>query len=346
MNKNPFTLMYGTSSSSLIIRDDLNIVIDTFLNNSNMYMYLITGIRGSGKTVLLREITKTFSKNEQWECIDINSQGDITTSLANKLSVALNSNDLLDGWSISLNLKVLTITKANNNKISDPEIIIEKILEKYQKSGKKILVTIDEVNNTLEFKKFVNFYQSLIGKQLPIYLLMTGLKENINSIINDKAMTFLTRSPKINLGPLNESLIALEYEKIFEIEKNKAIKMAKLTAGYAFAYQVLGYLFFESEDKELNSKFIKEYENYLWGNGYSKFWNDLTNVEKKFLIALSKSKDGSKQEIISNDFNSENFSQYRMRLIEKGIIKQTKYGFLDFVLPLFKEYISYAKEFE
>ena len=83
--------------------------------------------------------------------------------------------------------------KNNNN----PEIVIGNILEKLKTFGLKILITIDEVNNTSEFKKFINYYQILISKRLPMYLLMTASNENAIDLINYKAFAFLTRIPKI-----------------------------------------------------------------------------------------------------------------------------------------------------
>lgn len=346
-NKNPFTLMYGISSESSINRDEeLNKILKSFIYDNAMYMYLIVGIRGSGKTVLLRNAYDIISKNDNWVCVDINPQGDIISSLANKLSITMSTKKLLDGWSFSINLPYLTITKEKKETINDPEIISEKIIEKLASESKKILITIDEVNKTNHFKKFVNFYQSLIGKGLPVYLLMTGLKENINIIENDSSMTFLTRAPKIELEPLGLPSIALEYKTIFNIPQNLASEMAKLTNGYAFAYQVLGYLFYEDEKRKINDIFLQKYDSYLWNNGYNKFWNDLTQNEKNFLIALSLCKDGTKNEILEKNIISEsNYSQYRKRLIEKGLIVSNKYGSVSFVLPRFDGFISYAKEF-
>ena len=84
--KNPFTLMYGIPSLSIISRDEqINKIITSFTFNENDYMYLITGIRGTGKTVLLRRLYDIFSKDDNWITIDLNPQGQIITSLANRL---------------------------------------------------------------------------------------------------------------------------------------------------------------------------------------------------------------------------------------------------------------------
>lgn len=346
--KNPFTLMYGIPSLSIISRDEqINKVVTSFTFNENNYMYLITGIRGTGKTVLLRRLYDIFANDDNWITIDLNPQGQIITSLVNRLYDTSKSRKLLDGWKISINLPYITLSKESNEQINDSELIAEKIIEKIAKSGKKVLITIDEVNITEPFKQFVNFYQSMIGKGLPLYLLMTGLKENVNAIINDNSMTFLTRAPKIELEPLSLPNIALEYKRIFDIPDGMSIEMAKLTNGYAFAYQVLGYLFYEKQEQIIDDELIQNYDAYLWKNGYNKFWSDLSKIEKKFMISMAYSSTGSKDEIINQKIiSSSNYSQYRRRLLEKGLIESPSYNSLSFVLPRFKEFIMFAKEFE
>lgn len=345
---NPFTLMYGVSSLSLVSREDsINYIINSFINDKAMFMYLITGIRGCGKTVLLRETSTKLGKENDWIVVDINSQGKIITSLANKLFDESKERKLLSGWSLSINLPYLTLTKEQSEQVNDPEIIAEKILRKLHDNNKKVLITIDEVTNTNDFREFVNFYQHLLGSGIIVFLLMTGLKENINNIINDKAMTFLSRAPKIDLEPLSLPNVALEYQRFLNVTKDEAIKMALMTNGYAFAYQVLGYIMYENKCDKVDKNIIEKYDAYLWANGYTKFWNDLTINEKKFLIGLANSKKGSKEEICSvSELKETNYSQYRRRLLEKGLIIVKGYDKLDFVLPRFREFINYAKEFD
>ena len=44
--------------------------------------------------------------------------------------------------------------------------------------------------------------------------------------------------------------------------------------------------------------------------------------------------------------DKENISQYRDRLLKKGILINTGWGKLDFALPRFREYIKLQKEFD
>ena len=346
MKNNPFTLRYGTMSDSVVTRNDsLNRIISSFTEQTNMYAYLITGIRGSGKTVLLKTVEEEMIKRPNWVVININPQGDIISSIASKMFDLAVIKKIVGKITLTINLGVITLTRESGEKTTDPEIIINHMLELYRSHNLNVLISIDEVNDTLEFKKFINFYQILIAKKYGIYLLMTALIENVNALINDKATTFLSRAPKIVLEPLPLSTIALNYSDTFNIDYSIAAKMAKLTNGYAFAYQVLGYLMFESGKKDVDEELIKQYDKYLWSNGYNKFWNDLTDVERKFLTVLANS-DGKKESILENGFSNVNYSQYRRRLIEKGLISMPKMGCLEFVLPRFKEFINFMKEFE
>lgn len=93
-------------------------------------------------------------------------------------------------------------------------------------------------------RSFAHDFQSLLRDDYPVFALMTGLYENVNSLQNNKNLTFLHRAPKVELGPLKQELIKKEYSKIFRGEDCGTVDaLAKLTKGYAFAYQVIGYLF-------------------------------------------------------------------------------------------------------
>ena len=56
---NPFNLMFGVLPKSYISRaEQEERVVTTFLNNSYGSLYLVTGVRGSGKTVFITQVSK------------------------------------------------------------------------------------------------------------------------------------------------------------------------------------------------------------------------------------------------------------------------------------------------
>ena len=75
------------------------------------------------------------------------------------------------------------------------------MLSHIQKLGKRLLITIDEVTNSENIKIFTSSFQIFLREDYPIFLLMTGLYENIYELQNDKALTFLYRAPKLILEP-------------------------------------------------------------------------------------------------------------------------------------------------
>lgn len=342
-DNNPFSLMFGRPPYSIIKRQEqYQRIVSTFeSNNPSTFAYVITGIRGSGKTVMLRELANDFAKKENWVVLDVNSQNNLVQDLSEKFLYEGKRIKLFLNWSLTINAQLFTLQIGKEEKITNAEIIFETLLKKVNENNKKVLITIDEVTSTSETKRFANFYQAMIGKGYSLFLLMTGLKNNINALINSNASSFLSRVPKIDLEPLNEIEIAREYQKLLDISLPLAASLAKITNGYAFAYQVLGHIFYERNEKEINDKLLEEVDRYLQVNGYDVIWKDLTTQEKKLCFALAKSRAGGASEIMSlTKMKESNYQQYRNSLIEKGIILSAGYGKIDFALPRFKQFVD------
>ena len=98
---------------------------------------------------------------------------------------------------------------------------IETLLDRLNKKGKKVLITIDEAVANENMRIFASQFQIFIRKNYPVFLIMTGLYENIYEIQNDPVLTFLLRAPKIILGPLGINQIKNEYQNIFQIDDEK-----------------------------------------------------------------------------------------------------------------------------
>ena len=62
--QNPFTLIFGKSPLEPVERPvQTNDILDAFTAEQiNQQMFIITGVRGSGKTVMMTEIAQTLRK--------------------------------------------------------------------------------------------------------------------------------------------------------------------------------------------------------------------------------------------------------------------------------------------
>ena len=187
-------------------------------------------------------------------------------------------------------------------------------------------------------REFAAAYQILIRQDLPVYLLMTGLYENINKLQNEDSLTFLYRAPRIALEALNVTSIASNYSRNLNLDHDKAMDMAYLTKGYSFAFQVLGYLTWENGGDY--KSVLPEYRQYLDEFVYDKIWSELSQKDKSVLNAVSRVDSGKIEEIRNLlCMQTNEFNPYRKRLINRGLMDGKERGYVKLVLPMFRDYI-------
>lgn len=338
--ENPFSLSFGKEPLSLIDRDrQKREVLDAFQGeNPANQVCMITGVRGSGKTVMLTEIAKYFREKPEWIVVDLTPERDMLQSMAAALS---NENELIEIFrNAKLNLSFLGLGVEIDGvpPITDLGIAIEKMLERIREKKKKVLLTVDEAVCNQAMREFISMFQIYVRRDFPVFLLMTGLYENIYELQNEKTLTFLYRASKLELQPLNIGMISNKYKEIFHLDETDAIQMAKETKGYPFAFQVLGYLCWK--EKEHWTKILPEYGQYLEEYVYEKLWSELSEQDKQVLCAMTEAEDGKVITIRNITGQPSNqFSVYRNRLLKKGILISPAYGCLDFALPRFREFV-------
>lgn len=338
--QNPFTLSFGKNPLESVERPvQTREILEAFTAEPiNQQMYLITGVRGSGKTVMMTQISQQLSAREDWVVIELNSSSDLLLGMLSKL----NSNRVCAGIirkaKLDLSFFGFGVQIEGGSPITDVETAIMTILEKMKKQGKKLLVTIDEVINNESMHVFSSAFQIFMRHDLPVFLLATGLYENIDELQNEKNLTFLYRAPKIQMKPLNTQAIAKKYKTIFKLESEDAVQMAGLTAGYPFAFQVLGYLTWNKQGEY--RQVLGEYEQYLSEFVYDKIWSELSQKDREVAHAIAQVKSGRILEIREClQMETNQFNPYRKRLIKKGIISGETRGYVYFTLPLFDEYV-------
>ena len=339
---NPFTLAFGKSPLENIDRPvQKNEILESFeATPINQQIYMITGIRGSGKTVLMTDVSRRLRTDDNWTVIELNPETDMLHSFAAKLSRVEKFSETFRNAKINLSLLGLGLEMDGAAPIADDETAISRMLESISKKGNRILVTVDEVTNNENVRKFAAAFQIFIRAELPVFLLMTGLYENIDDLRNQKSLTFLYRAPRVQLQPLNIPAMASRYRGLFHMEEDNAYQMARLTKGYAFAFQVLGYLTFRSEGQNYKDV-IPEYRQYLDDFVYEKLWSELSDMDKKVARGIAESESGNSADVRATlNIDSNNLSQYRRRLIKKGLVSGEERGKLQFTLPLFEEFVK------
>ena len=340
MKNNPYTLTFGKSPDQIIERiSQTDEVVNNFKSNPPVQQtYIITGVRGSGKTVFMSNVMKTLDGEKDWITVELNPERDLLNGLLTKLASDNTLIKIFKSAKINLSFFGIGLEISGEVPITDAEVALSRMLSSLGKRGKKVLIAIDEVTNSSILREFAHSFQIFLRQDLPVYLLMTGLYDNIYSLQNEKTMTFLYRAPKLHLSPLNTGTMALNYINNLGVSKEEALEMAKLTKGYPYAFQLLGYLSFEKEGdyKSVLPIFKQRLEEYV----YEKIWSEISKTDKEVLTAIARIKTGQVsaiREILGYDSN--HFNPYRMRLIRKGLIEGETNGYVSFALPLFDEFV-------
>ena len=336
---NPYTTLFGKVPTQIIPRaQQTALVTDTFsASDPSQQVYVVTGVRGTGKTVFMTDVCQTLAQDHRWVIEELSIEQDVLQSLVAKLNSRKTLAQLFLEAQIDLSFFGVGVQIKGAQPIVDVEVALERMLRVLKRKHKRLLISIDEVVNNPHMRMFASAFQILVRKDLPVFLLMTGLYENIESLQNEKTLTFLYRAPKIRLEPLGIRSIAQNYSQTFGIDRTRALTMARHTNGYSYAFQLLGYLAWERGG--LSEQTLEEYKLQLFELSYDKVWSELSPGDRRVAYGIASASSPSVQDI--RDFlglESNQLSPYRRRLIRKGIVDGSQRGRLTFCLPYFDEY--------
>lgn len=343
----PFSVMFGEEPASFISRDEeIGQIVSSFDSDKpESKVYVITGPRGSGKTVLLSKVKKNYEKKNKWITVDLNPYGDMLEQLCAGIYEKGKVKHLFIKPDFNFSFSGVSFSIHGDSPVSNVNTLLEKMFLYLSKQGVKVLITIDDISATQYVKYFIHTYQSFVREDYKIYLLISGLYENIFSLENDKSLTFLVRAPKIYLERLSLTKIKFSYSELLGVDDKTAIELAKLTMGYAYGYQLLGNLLYKN-NLQLDDKLLNKYDMDLEDNVYSLIWRELSLKEKQILFAIASGSTSVADILKDTGMNNSALQVYKIRLSRAGIIDTSFRGQLLFNLPRFKEFVLLQKALE
>ena len=357
---NPFNPSFGMVPSIFLDRDSLSKRVVSELNNADspFQTSLICGQRGAGKTTLMTDVANELSENPHWEVVNLVLDDDLLESLLAQLREKLEELKLFKDLDLKVAFKGIQVdTKMGRPTVSaNFQTAFHQLLERFTQKGIRILITIDEVKATPQLRKLISCYQIMLRDNLSVSLLMAGLPNNVSEIQNDDVLTFLLRANRITLNPLDAESIKASYARIFrdagyEIAIPTLLCMTKQTMGFAYAFQLLGYLVWQAAEsqstKQVTLKTVKEiqdqYISALFRNVYHKVYHEMSMREREFVQAMVKTGQSQvKAQQIGQLMGKQPgyISVYRRKLIDDQIITPAGYGYIRFMLPYFDQYVE------
>lgn len=254
--QNPFTTTFSkTPENTYIHTDQTDEILENFVyEHPSESVYKVTGVRGSGKTVILAKVEEELRNNENkyinWLVFDVNPTRDILAQIAAMLVKEGfgPAGTKITGLNISATVLGsgggLGYTKEKSNDFFDIGVAVETMIQAVQKKGKKILIGIDEVSKSEEMVKFASEYGRWLRAGYPVYFVCTGLYENIQELSNVKNLTFFRRAATVKTEPLNmirmtemdRFLVSLLTEKE-EYKRDEVLKLMGSRAGNYSMYR-------------------------------------------------------------------------------------------------------------
>ena len=164
---NPFTLSFGIKPPEYITRIvQSDTVVTGFTSDPPAtHAFMITGVRGSGKTVMLTEITDLM-RERGWYVIPLNPTTDMLKSLAAKLYSLPDMESMLVQAKIDLSFFGMGVSIEKAMPVVDYETAIISMLGILKSRNKRVLVTVDEASSTLFIRQFVSSFQIFIREKM------------------------------------------------------------------------------------------------------------------------------------------------------------------------------------
>lgn len=315
-------------------------------NKHPTYSLFITGVRGSGKTVFMNKVGQELKEYKDTIVITLHNSDDLFRTMYIKLVPML---EKIKKWtsSIAIKLPFISINFSEADEKHDEiyyKTEINKILKSLHKISMRVVFCIDEVSNTPAIQRLAQEFNDWSLNNFQVSVIMTGLLSEVTELSSSHNLTFLVRADRFHVKKLLKVSIAKNYLKVLDITSEQAEKLAYMTKGYAYAFQLIGDLMYENMSNGMSYSQAVEntklsFQDILFNQAYDIISHELTEVDFQFLFALSK--DSNISSIIKTMGKSKQYvNAYRTKLIKYDLIKPIIRGKLGFSLPLFKEFIQ------
>lgn len=350
--QNPFSTTFSRLPEYTYITtgEPADIIENFSYDRPSEAVYKITGIRGSGKTVILAYVQEKMQsqrfQDAGWLVYTLNPTRDMLQQLSAYLYKEKYIKDSIKSSSIGLTASVLgngggiTYSREKDDKYFDVGVEICKMLDVAAQKKKKILICVDEVSKTPDMVVFALEFGGWILSGYPVYFVCTGLYENVMELGNTRNLTFFRRGTMVETKPLNRIRMTEMYKDKLAIDIEKAKKLADITKGYAYAFQQLGALYFKSGKKESLDRIVEELKTVLFSYSYEKIWEELSAEDRSLARLITEKKEYKRSEVLElMGEKASNYSVYRDRLLKKGVIT-VRQGYISLFPPFFADYIN------
>ena len=331
------------------------------------FTLLITGSRGSGKTVMLNE-AEDIALSLGWRIISVSAS---VTDLPGRIAGAAleHLREMRDGKPArrissvqALGVEVSWEDRPDQDHGQQRDGLrgaLTSLSEKQAANRAGLLLTVDELHGVhlTEARELAVAVQHITRRELlPMAFVGAALPEIEETLLNDRGITFFQRCARAPLLPLAPTDTELALSRPISdagmtITEEALALMVPRTRGHPYTIQLLGYhsweTAFESQGAarigiEHARTAISEAEWAELEQVVKPIWTGLSDTDRSFVLAMAlDTGDSAIVDIADRLGRSANYAQhYRRRLIDAGMIVPSGRGRVRFTYPITLGWLS------
>lgn len=360
--RNPFTPTFGATPPLLVGRSGLAEDFREGLQEgvgAAERSTIVTGLRGSGKTVMLNAY-EDVAKREGWLVISETTSPGLVQRLAEyHLPALLHEHDPVQTES-----RITGLTGpggwGGQRQVTDLHLAQPTFRSRLERladvlpADSGVLLSIDEVHREAveDLRALGATVQHAIREGRNVAFVGAGLPSSISNLLTDKVSTFLRRSDRRHLGKVssNEVRQALEVpirDAGWDVSASALDEAVEGTRGYPFLIQLVGRQMWRAarNTPRIESKHARQgveaATRKIGELVHAPALADLSSRDRSFLAAMSQDDDASRMGDIARRLgvNPAYAGQYRLRLIAAEMIEPVGHGLVDYTLPYLRPYL-------
>lgn len=363
---NPFTPSFGVSPPLLVGRTPILEAVRWAMSEgvgSPGRATLITGVRGTGKTVSLNKI-EDEARAAGWQVISVSARPGMTRELTDSIlpellhqadpeamtSTVTGANASIAGLGAGLTRSQTDhhpVTPSLRSQLTTLTSFTERV-------GTGVLLSVDELNRRSadDLAQLLQTVQHGFREGQQLALVAAGLPHDVNALLQEEGTTFLRRAERHHLGPITPAETREALEEPIRVA-GRAIDTPALehavaaSRGYPFLVQLIGRHTWNADPaaEQITLEHAREgaraSARRIGQLVHEPALSPLPGRQRQFLDAMSVDDGPSHVRDIAHRMgvDTNNVNIYRRRLIDADLIHPAGFGLVDYSLPYLREHL-------
>lgn len=361
---NPFTPTFGVSPPLLVGRDgDLEDFREGLQGGpgSPERATLVTGLRGTGKTVMLNAY-EDLAKSEGWVVVSETATPNLLDRIAHEhLPELLQDADPrqteshLTGVSLPGGFGASRDVTDRHTPRPGLRSQLFQLADLVGQRGGGVLITVDEVHRKglHDLRELGTTIQHAFREERNVAFVGAGLPSAVEELLSDDVSTFLRRADRRHLRTVSPDevaeALAVPIRTAGRDITPDALQIAVAgTGGYPFMIQLIGRQAWRADsaapviDADQAGRGVDQARRKVGQLVHATALADLSDVDRTFLTVMAHDNGPSRMADIAHRLgvDAAYAGQYRMRLIAAEVIEPRGYGRVDFTLPGLRDYLK------